>query len=142
MGTGTIDAWKLMMNIEGTPILSVKVGSERGYSLDRYFGDASEYMTFDSVEMDRETMQALGIKRKPKVENGMLIINPGKSGSGKLTIKAIAGGNTVAGSMQGDFSGNGDIVTVPGYEGMGGMYITREISIISRGVASNNGGWL
>lgn len=142
MGTGTIDAWKLMMNIEGTPILSVKVGSERGYSLDRYFGDASEYMTFDSVEMDRETMQALGIKRMPKVENGMLIINPGKSGSGKLTIKAIAGGNTVAGSMQGDFSGNGDIVTVPGYEGMGGMYITREISIISRGVASNNGGWL
>ncbi|MBE6214616.1 MAG: peptidase S8 [Bacteroidales bacterium] len=142
MGTGSIDAWKLMMNIEGTPTLCVKVGSERRYSLDRYFGEASEYMTYESVEMDRETMQALGIKRMPKVENGMLVINPGKTGSGKLTIKAIAGGNSVAGSMQGDFSGNGDIVTVPSYDGMGGMYITREISIISRGIASNNGGWL
>jgi hypothetical protein len=39
-------------------------------------------------------------------------------------------------------TGNGDIVTVPNSTGMGGMYISREISIISRGVASNNGGWL
>ena len=142
MGTGSLDAWRLMMNIEGTPTLTVKVGIEKSYSLDRYFGDASEYMTYDSVEMDKETMQALGIKRKPSIENGMLVINPGKTGSGKITVKAIAGGNTVAGSMQGDFSGNGDIVTVPDYEGIGGMYITREISIISRGVASDNGGWL
>ena len=142
MGTGSIDAWRFMMNIEGTPTLAVKVGIERSYSLDRYFGDASEYMTYESVEMDRETMQALGIKRKPRVENGMLVINPGKTGSGKITIKAIAGGNSVAGSMQGDFSGNGDIVSVPNYDGMGGMYISREISIVSRGVASNNGGWL
>ena len=142
MGTGSIDAWRLMMNIEGIPTLSVKFGNERSYSLDRYFGEGSEYLTYESVEMDRETMQALGIKRMPRIENGMLVINPGKAGSGKLTIKAIAGGNSVAGSMQGDFSGNGDIVTVPGEEGMGGMYISREISIISRGVAGNNGGWL
>ena len=142
MGTGSIDAWKFMMNIEGTPTLTVKVGNERSYSLDRIFGGSSEYMTYDSVEMDRETMQALGIKKKPRIENGMLVINPGKTGSGKMTIKAIAGGNSVAGSMQGDFTGNGDIVTVPNYNGMGGMYISREISIISRGAASENGGWL
>ena len=142
MGTGSIDAWRLMMNIEGIPTLSVKFGNERSYSLDRYFGEGSEYLTYESVEMDRETMQALGIKRMPRIENGMLVINPGKAGSGKLTIKAIAGGNSVAGSMQGDFSGNGDIVTVPGEGEMGGMYISREISIISRGVAGSNGGWL
>lgn len=142
MGTGSIDAWKLMMNIEGTPILMVKVGNERSYNLDAYFGGASEYLTYDSVEIDRETMQALGITKKPRIENGMLVINPGKTGSGKITVKAIAGGNSVAGSVSGDMTGNGDIVTVPNPEGMGGMYITREISIISRGVASNNGGWL
>lgn len=142
MGTGTIDAWRFMMNIEGTPTLMVKVGLEGSYSLDAYFGDASEYLTYDSVEMDRELMQSLGITRKPRIENGMLIINPGKTGSGKITVKAIAGGNSVAGSISGDYTGNGDIVTVPNTSGMGGMYITREISIISRGVASNNGGWL
>lgn len=142
MGTGSIDAWRLMMNIEGTPTLMVKAGSEMSYDLDRYFGEASEYLTYESVEIDRETMKSLGITRKPKVENGMLVINPGKTGSGKITIKAIAGGNTVAGNMSGDMTGNGDIVTVPNTSGIGGMYISREISIISRGVASNNGGWL
>ena len=143
MGTGAIDAWKLMMNIEGTPCLSVKVGLEKGYNLDAFFGEGSEYMTYESVEIDRESMAAIGIKRKPYIKDGRLIINPCKVGSGKITIKAIAGGNNVAGSVQGDMTGNGDIVTIPNSNGgMGGMYITREISIISRGVASDNGGWL
>lgn len=130
------------MNIEGTPTLMVKVGNEMSYSLDTFFGEGAEYLTYDSVEIDRESMKALGITRKPTVKNGKLVINPGKTGSGKITIKAIAGGNTVAGSLSGDMTGNGDIVTVPNSTGMGGMYISREISIISRGVASNNGGWL
>ena len=143
MGTGAIDAWKLMMNIEGTPCISVKVGLEKGYNLDAFFGEGSEYMTYESVEIDRESMAAIGIKRKPYIKDGRLIINPCKVGSGKITIKAIAGGNNVAGSVQGDMTGNGDIVTIPNSNGgMGGMYITREISIISRGVASDNGGWL
>ena len=142
MGTGSIDAWKLMMNIEGTPILSVKVGNERTYSLDAYFGEGSEYMTYTSVEIDRDAMKALGITKKPTIKNGMLNINPGKSGSGKIKITAIAGGNNVAGSLTGDYTGNGDIVTIPNYTGMGGSLITREISIVSRGAASNNGGWL
>ena len=143
MGTGTIDAWKLMMNLEGTPCLSVKVGSEKAYNLDAFFGEGSEYMTYASVEIDRESMSALGIKRKPYVQDGRLIINPCKVGSGKITVTAIAGGNNVAGNIQGDMTGNGDIVTVPNAAGgMGGMYITREISVISRGVSSENGGWL
>ena len=143
MGTGAIDAWKLMMNIEGTPCLSVKVGLEKAYTLDAFFGEGSEFMTYESVEIDRESMASLGIKRKPYVKDGRLVINPCKAGSGKITIKAIAGGNNVAGNVQGDMTGNGDIVTIPNAAGgMGGMYITREISIISRGVASDNGGWL
>lgn len=142
MGTGSLDAWRLMMNIEGTPTLMVKVGKEMSYSLDSFFGEGSEYLTYESVEIDRESMQTLGITRKPTIKNGMLVINPGKTGSGKITIKAIGGGNTVAGSMSGDMTGNGDIVTIPNTTGMGGMYITREISLISRGVVSNNGGWL
>jgi len=142
MGTGTIDAWKFMMNIEGTPILMVKVGNELSYNLDSFFGGGSEYMTYQGVEIDRETMKALGITLKPHIENGKLVINPGKTGSGKIKITAIAGGNSVAGSISGDMSGMGDIVTIPDSNGMGGMSITREISIVSRGTASNNGGWL
>lgn len=143
MGTGTVDAWKFMMNIEGTPCLSVRMGQEKSYSLDRFFGEGSEYLTYVSVEIDRETMAALGITRKPTIQYGKLLINPCKVGSGKITVTAIAGGKDVAGSVQGDMTGNGDIITIPNQNGgMGGMYITREISIISRGVASDNGGWL
>ena len=144
MGTGTIDAWKFMMNLEGTPCLSVKVGNQRSYSLDAYFGAGSEYLTYEqAVEIDRESMAALGIMKKPYVENGRLVINPCKVGSGKIKITAIGGGNNVAGSVTGDYTGRGDIITIPNSQGgMGGMYITREISVISRGAASDNGGWL
>ena len=144
MGTGTIDAWKFMMNLEGTPCLSVKVGNQRSYSLDAYFGTGSEYMTYvQAVEIDRESMASLGIMKKPYIENGKLVINPCKVGSGKIKITAIGGGNNVAGSITGDYTGMGDIITIPNSQGgMGGVYITREISVISRGAASDNGGWL
>ena len=144
MGTGTIDAWKFMMNLEGTPCLSIKVGNQRSYNLDAYFGTGSEFLTYvQAVEIDRESMASLGIMKKPYIENGKLVINPCKVGSGKIKITAIAGGNNVAGSLTGDYTGFGDIITIPNSQGgMGGVYITREISVISRGAASENGGWL
>lgn len=143
MGTGAIDAWKLMMNIEGTPSLMVKVGEEGCYSLKNFFGGAADRMHYASVQMSSADMKALGITTKPKIENGKLVIEPGKVGSAKITIKAIAGGDKVAGTQNGDWTGNGDIVTLPKDDGIvGGMYITKTISILSRGVASDNGGWL
>lgn len=143
MGTGTIDAWKFMMNIEGTPCLSVKMGTERSYNLDRFFGSGSEYLTYVEVEIDREDMIALGMMRKPFIQHGRLVLTPCKPGSAKIRITAIAGGNSVAGNVQGDMTGNGDVVTIPNPNGgIGGSLITREISIISRGTSSDNGGWL
>ena len=143
MGTGSIDAWKFMMNLEGTPCLPVKMGTEKSYSLDAFFGEGSEYLTYTSVEIDREDMIALGMMRKPYIQHGRLVLTPCKVGSAKIKITAIAGGSNVAGSVQGDLTGNGDIITIPNSNGgMGGSYITREISLISRGVASDNGGWL
>lgn len=143
MGTGSIDAWKFMMNIEGTPSLMVKVGEEGRYSLKNFFGGAADRMNYASVEMSSADMKALGITSKPKIENGKLVIEPSKIGSAKITIKAIAGGDKVAGTQSGDWTGNGDIVTLPKDDGIvGGMYITKTISILSRGVSSDNGGWL
>jgi hypothetical protein len=143
MGTGSIDAWKFMMNIEGTPSLMVKVGDEGRYSLKNFFGEAADRMTYSSVEMSSADMKALGITSKPKIVNGKLVLNPSNVGSAKITIKAIAGGNQVAGNQMGDWTGNGDIVTLPNDNGIvGGMYITKTISILSRGVSSENGGWL
>jgi hypothetical protein len=49
----------------------------------------------------------------------------------------------VAGNQVVDWTGNKDYVTVPNSnDKMGGMEVSREFSIVVRGVASSNGGWL
>jgi hypothetical protein len=61
----------------------------------------------------------------PKVKDGMMEIICTKNGSAKITVSAIAGGKEAS---------NGDNI--------GGMVISKEISIVSRGIHSDNGGWL
>ena len=72
-----------------------------------------------------EDYEALGLLVKPVIKGGSLLIQPEKSGSAKLTIRAIAGGTEAGGGSS-----------------MGGMPISRQISVIARGVANGNGGWL
>ena len=129
MGTGAIDAWKFMMAIEGTPTLTVQVGDEsskaKRYDLSSYFGESAANLTYISVSCDSATKEALGLKADPEMKYGKLSLNPTKVGSGKVTVTAIAGGENLGGLEQ-----------------IGGMEITRTISIMSRGVVSDNGGWL
>lgn len=132
MGTGVIDAWKLLMNIEGTPTMQIRVlGAEdkaERYALQDYFGGSSSELEYLSVECDAATKASLGITEDPEIKFGKLSIKPTKAGSGKVTIKALAGF---------DEDGQAD-----GESQIGAMEITRTISIIARGVASDNGGWL
>lgn len=129
MGTGALDAWKFLMNIEGTPTLTVQVGDEttkaKRYELASYFGGSAGNLTYLKVECDAATKEALGLTSDPEMKYGKLLLNPTKVGSGKITVTAIAGGENIGGPDQ-----------------IGGMEITRTISIMSRGVVSDNGGWL
>jgi subtilisin family serine protease len=129
MGTGAIDAWKFMMAIEGTPTLTVQVGDAsskaKRYDVSSYFGESATNLTYLSVSCDSATKEALGLAADPEMKYGKLSLNPTKIGSGKVTVTAIAGGENVGGLEQ-----------------IGGMEITRTISIMSRGVVSDNGGWL
>lgn len=124
MGTGAIDAWRLMMNIEGTPSVMVRQGETSEVSLEEYFGGSAHDITYLEVTFDDEAKEVLGITVRPKVEDGMLKIKCNNLGSAKITISAIAGGGQLGG-------GNN----------IGGTEIRREISIISRGVTTTNGGW-
>ena len=132
MGTGVIDAWKLLMNIEGTPTMQVRVlgADEKAarYALQDYFGGSSSELEYVSVECDAATKAALGITENPEIKFGKLSIKPTKAGSGKITIKALAGF---------DEDGKAD-----GETQIGAMEISRTISVMARGVASDNGGWL
>ena len=124
MGTGAIDAWRLFMQIEGTPSVAVTVGERCTVDLREYFGGSATDLTYRGIEVSDEAKAALGIKGDPKMDDGMLVIKCENCGSAKITIKAIAGGGQLGG-------GNN----------IGGTEISREVSIMSRGVSSTNGGW-
>lgn len=128
MGTGAIDTWRLLMQIEGTPCLPVQKGADTKIALDQYFSSAASNLTYTKVTVSDEARATLGITGDPYVKYGKLYIRCENLGSAKISISAIAGGSEVAG--------------VGGAQ-MGGTEFTREVSILSRDAAvSENGGWL
>ncbi len=128
MGTGALDAWKFLMSIEGTPSLMVKNGVSARYDISSFFGESASNLTYLSVDCGMDTWEALGLAADPEIKYGKLSIKPTKVGSGKIVVKAIAGYDE-------DGIVDGEVQT-------GGMEITRTISVMSRGVVSDNGGWL
>lgn len=126
MGTGALDAWKLMMQVEGIPCLSAYVGQEQYLDISEYFGDSATYLTFTGVEVDENYIASLGLEDSPSVVDGQLVIRPTKTGAGKIRITAISGGTALGG----------------GDNPVGGMEIVREVGVIARSVRSDNGGWL
>ena len=125
MGTGAVDAWKLLMNVEGTPCEVMTVGDEQILDLGKYFGNTYKSLTYTGVEISSEDLEVLGLKSAPQVAGGKLTLKPVRSGNVKITVKAVAGGQNV---------GTGST--------MGGMEISRTVSVLARGVKASNGGWL
>ncbi|MBR2368438.1 MAG: S8 family serine peptidase [Alistipes sp.] len=125
LGAGYIDAHLLLMQIEGTPFIFCSSSKEDLISLDAYFGDGSEKLTYTSVEISDTDMNELGITTKPSFENGKLKIHCTKRGAARIKVTAIIGGNSVGGG-----------------DNMGGMEVTREFELVVRHSAAGNGGWL
>lgn len=145
MGAGAIDAWRLMMKIDGTPCLTTQIGATSWIDLSEVLGTSSVSLTYLDVIVPQTTIDALGLEKLTPVKAsgtngvpvpqaecyayeqfGRLYVHATKPGSGKLTIRVIGGG---------DHLGGGDNPT-------GGMEIDAEVSLVSRAVKSNNGGWL
>ena len=114
------------MHMEGSPCLTAECGRKQWLDLSEHFGSASVSLTYLGVEIDDPDRQALGLAEDPEIKYGRLYIHPTKTGSGKIRVKAVGGG---------DLLGGGD-------NPPGGMELTQEISIISRSFKSENGGWL
>ena len=125
MGTGAIDAYQFLMQVEGTPCLRAKVGTKQLLALNEYFGAAASRLTYTDVSMSEEEMTKLGLTEAPQISYGKLQIRCNKPGVAKIRITAIAGGDT-AGSD----------------ESMGGLPVTKEFAIIARSVQAENGGWM
>ena len=137
MGTGSIDAWRFIMQIEGVPCINAVIGKNQWLDVSNYFGTSSVNLTFIGdeldnggikVEVDAKGRESLGLAEEPYMKNGRLYVHPTKAGSAKFTVRAIAGGSEVGSDA-----------------GIGGMEVTQEISVIARSVKSSNdglGGWL
>lgn len=126
MGTGTIDAWRFFMQIDGNPCLTAQVGKSQRLDITDYFGGCAGNLTYLEISISDEDKASLGLESDPEITYGKLKIHPTKAGCGIIRIKAVAGGETLG-------TGTND---------MGGMEINRDVAVISRYVASSNGGWL
>ena len=125
MGTGLVDAYQLLMQIEGTPCLKVRTGKLELITLTKHFGGSAQNLTYTGVEVSAADMQKLGMEAAPKMYHGQLMIKCTKPGVAHVTVKAIAGGNR------------------PGSETvMGGIKISKEFAVIARETGAENGGWL
>ena len=123
LGAGYIDAHRVLMNVEGTPCIYLAKGEQKSISLDNYFGDSSEGLTYTNIEIDN--MSAIGLNATPTITNGTITLKCTKAGTARMRVTAIIGGTSVGG-------GNN----------MGGMEVTREAEIVVRRSVASNGAWL
>lgn len=126
MGTGSIDAWRFLMQLDGIPSITAEIGKSQRLDLSSYFGGCAKNLTYLGVEMSKEDMDAIGLSAVPEITYGKLKIEPTKPGCARVTIKAIGGGVELG----------------TGEDNMGGIPLNRTISIVARSVNSTEGGWL
>ena len=134
MGTGLIDAYRVLMAVRGTKCIALPVGEEVIVNVSSYIGDGTnDKIKMIQSELPQEVIDALGIENI-KWMGGKLMLTCTKPGTGIVTLKYVAGGNNV---------GGGQIT--------GGMEAQQEFAFVARyGVTydegtlepNNPGGWL
>ena len=133
MGTGLIDAYRVLMAVRGTTCIPVPVGEQAILDISNYIGDGKCQIKMLQSEIPADVKEKLGIT-DVKFMGNKLIVTCTKPGSALVTLKYIAGGTIV---------GGGQIT--------GGMEAQQEFALIARpgvkvdegtGSPINPGGWL
>ncbi len=125
MGVGYIDAFRVLMNVEGTPCVPIRVGVKQSVDLSEVLGGGVASLKILSVSVSAADKSKLKIDGDVTISaTGRLSIKCNNEGSAIVTVKFVAGGNAVG----------SDTAT-------GGMEVTKKFAILARGFASN-GGWL
>ena len=134
MGTGLIDAYRVLMAVRGTKAIAIPVGEEVIINIASYIGDGTnDKIKMLESEISQEAIDALGIENI-KWMGGKLMLTCTKPGSALVTLKYVAGGTNV---------GGGQIT--------GGMETQQEFAFVARyGVSYDEGtlepntpgGWL
>jgi subtilisin family serine protease len=133
MGTGLIDAYRVLMAVRGTVCIPLPVGEQVILDISPYIGDGKGTIKMLKSDIPEEVIEKLGIE-DCKFMGNKLLMTCTKPGSALVKLKYVAGGNTV---------GGGQIT--------GGMEAEQEFAFIARpnvkvdagtGAPLNPGGWL
>ncbi|MBQ5648481.1 MAG: S8 family serine peptidase, partial [Alistipes sp.] len=130
MGTGSVNALRMLMNVEGVPCINVPKGQLAMIDLRPYLGDGTlDIVVRDNLDnttiMTDEDKARLGVTNGPRISNNKLIITCDKAGHGFIEVSCVIGGKE-AGSD----------------DSMGGRVSTKRLAIIVRDGHSSNGGWM
>ena len=129
MGTGSIDALRMLMNVAGTPCVSVTKGSLNMIDLRPYLGDNLDIVVRDNLDsatiMSDEDKEKLGVTNGPRISSNKLIITCEKAGHGYINVSCVIGGKE---------PGSDDAI--------GGRVSTMRLAIIVRNSHATNGGWM
>ena len=133
MGTGLIDAYRVLMAVRGTVCIPLPVGEQVILDISPYIGDGKGTIKMLETDIPEEVIEKLGIE-DCKFMGSKLLMTCTKPGSALVKLKYVAGGNAV---------GGGQIT--------GGMEAEQEFAFIARpnvkvdagtGAPLNPGGWL
>ena len=124
MGTGKLDALMTIMNVRGAVCAPATVGKELELKIQSFLGKGDiSVKAYNDYKISDETKARLGID-KVEFFSTSIYLTCKKPGIGVITVKYIAGGNSVGGGST-----------------TGGKLMEKDIVIIAR-EANDNGGWL
>ena len=133
MGTGLIDAYRVLMAVRGTTCIPVPVGEQVILDINQFVGDGNCQIKMLKSDIPADVQEKLGMTQC-QFMGSKLLVTCTKPGSAIVTLKYVAGGNTV---------GGGQIT--------GGMEAQQEFALIARpnvkvdegtGAPIIPGGWL
>lgn len=124
LGAGYVNAYKLLLQIDGTPYEVVEVGKMATIDLSEYFGGGVHNAKLYAVNVSDEDKANVGFGEYT-YDAGKLSFTCSKSGAATISVTLLVGGGSL------DNTNNPFPIEV-----------TKSFVVMSRAVVTSNGGWL
>ena len=124
MGNGYIDAYKMLLKVDGTPCKVVQTGVENDINLSLYFGGGLNDAEFVKAEASAEDIAATGLQIGA-YSKGKISVTTSKVGVATISVTMLVGGGSLSDNSK----------PFP-------TEVTRKFVVISKEQVAPNGGWL
>ena len=98
MGTGIVDAYRVMMAVRGTTCIPIPLGEQVILDINNFIGDRNLQVKMLESAIGEDVREKLGIT-DVKFMGSKLLLTCTKPGSALVTLKYVAGGSTVGGGQ-------------------------------------------